>query len=149
MKINEIICEAFDSDIDYTVVRATNDLFTTKAVINGRTIVFNAQANEEGMEEIPEIVWEVDFYEKAPGKMTYGKSGSGGEMRVFSFVLSSLKELAARYSAETIRFSSHRADENRTKLYHRMISRMAPSLGFKLVDVMSSSTDDIFVLKKV
>ena len=145
MRIREVISEAFDSNVDYSVVRATNDLFTTKAIINNRTIIFNSQ----GSDEDNEVVWEVDFYEKSPGKMTYGKSGSGGEMKVFSFIINSLKELAERYNPDTVKFSSHRADENRTKLYHRMISKIAPTIGFRLDNVTASYADDIFTLKKV
>lgn len=147
MRADEFIVEAFTSQVPFNVVRATNELFTTKATIGERDIVFNAQGNEEGTQGA--VVWEVDFYEKTPGNMTFGKTGSGGEMQVFSFVIDSLKELAARYHPDTIRFSSHKADENRTKLYQRMLGKIAPSLGYQLTDVESSGSDDIFVIKKV
>lgn len=153
MKIQELVLEAFDSNVPYDIVRAGNDLFTTKAVVNDRAIVFNAAANEEGTEG--SIVWEVDFYEKTPGNMTFSKSGSGGEMQVFSFVIDSLKELAARYHPETIRFSSHKADMNRSKLYQRMIAKIAPGIGYQLADLKSAAgigaggADDVFVLKRI
>lgn len=136
--------EAFTSNVPYTVVRSTNDLFTTKATIGNRVIVFNAGSNEEG----PDIVWEVIFYEKRTGNMTYAKSGAGNEMKVFSFVIRSLEELAARYHPSQIRFSSHRADKNRTSLYQRMISKIAPKLGYQLSDIVSSAADDIFILDR-
>jgi len=144
--VKESLDEAFTSQVPYTVVRAGNDLFTTRATIGGRDIVFNAQGNEEGSRG--DVVWEVDFYEKTPGNMTFGKSGSGGEMQVFSFVIDSLKELVARYQPARVRFSSHKADENRTKLYQRMLGRIAPSMGYQLADVISSGSDDIFVIKR-
>lgn len=149
MRAQEFITEAFDSSVDYTVVRASNELFTTKASIGGRDIIFNAQSNDESMDSEPNIVWEVVFYEKRPGNMTYGKSGSGGEMQVFSFVLDSLKELAARYSPETIRFSAHKEDGNRSTLYQRMIAKVAPKAGYKLSDVETGGADDIFVLTSI
>jgi hypothetical protein len=139
--------EAFTSQVPYTIVRSGNDLFTTKATIKNREVVFSAASYEEGSQG--DIVWEIDFYEKAPGIMTFGKSGAGGEMQVFSFVINSFRELIARYQPETIRFSSHKADENRSKLYHRMLVRIAPSLGYQLADVISGTADDIFVIKKV
>lgn len=147
MRSIEFINEAFDSQVPYNVVRASNDLFTTRATIGDRDVVFNSQGNNEGAQGT--VVWEVDFYEKTPGNMTFGKSGSGGEMQVFSFVINSLKELAARYHPDTIRFSSHKADENRTKLYQRMLTKIAPGLGYQLTDVESGGSDDIFVIKKV
>jgi hypothetical protein len=152
MKIYELVSEAFTSKIPYDVVRSTNDLFTTKATIGDRVIVFNAAANEEGTQG--NIVWEVDFYEKTPGNITFSKTGSGGEMQVFSFVIDSLKELASRHHPETIRFSSHKADMNRSKLYQRMIAKIAPSLGYQLADLKTAtgftgSADDVFVLKRI
>ena len=147
MRATEFINEAFNSQVPYSVVRSSNELFTTRATIGDRDIVFNAQGNSEGTQG--EVVWEVDFYEKTPGNMTFGKSGSGSELQVFSFVIDSLKELAARYHPDTIRFSSHKADENRTKLYQRMLTKIAPGLGYQLTDVESGGSDDIFVIKKV
>jgi hypothetical protein len=147
MRSIEFINEAFDSQVPYNVVRASNDLFTTRATIGDRDVVFNSQGNTEGAQGT--VVWEVDFYEKTPGNMTFSKSGSGSELQVFSFVINSLKELAARYHPDTIRFSSHKADENRTKLYQRMLTKIAPGLGYQLTDVESGGSDDIFVIKKV
>ena len=152
MKILELV-EAFDSKIPYDVVRSSPELFTTKATIGDRAIIFNAAANEEGMGMEPEIVWEVDFYEKTPGNITFSKTGSGGEMQVFSFIIDSLKELAARHHPETIRFSSHKADMNRSKLYQRMIAKLAPGIGYHLADLKSApgytgGADDVFVLKR-
>jgi hypothetical protein len=147
MRSIEFINEAFDSQVPYNVVRASNDLFTTRATIGDRDVVFTAQGRTEGAQGT--VVWEVDFYEKTPGNMTFSKSGSGSELQVFSFVINSLKELAARYHPDTIRFSSHKADENRTKLYQRMLTKIAPGLGYQLTDVESGGSDDIFVIKKV
>jgi len=149
MKASEFITEAFDSIVPYEVTRATNDLFTTRAEINNRNIIFNAQGNDEGNGFESNVVWEVDFYEKTPGNMSFGLTGAGGEMKVFSFIIDSLKELKARYSPETIRFTSHKADGNRTKLYQRMIDKIAPSIGYKLSDIKSSTADDVFVLTSV
>lgn len=149
MKAYEIISETFTSNVPYDVVRATNDLFTTKANVNNRNIIFNAEANDESVDLESNVVWEVNFYEKTVGNMTYGKSGSGGEMKVFSFIIDSLKELISRYSPETVRFSSHKNDSNRSTLYQRMISKIAPKLGYKLADIQTGSADDIFVLKSI
>jgi len=149
MKAREFITEAFDSSVPYEVTRATNDLFTTRAEINNRIIIFDAQANDESTDNEPKIVWEFLFYEKRLGNATHGKTGSGGEMKVFSFVIDSLKELVARYNPEILRFGSHQEDGNRTKLYQRMIDKIAPSIGYKLSDIKSSTSDDIFVLDRI
>ena len=136
--------EAFTSQVPYNVVRGTNDLFTTKATIGNRDIVFNASKYGE-----KEEIWEVDFYEKTPGNMSFGKTGGGGEMQVFSFVIDSLKELTNIYSPDSVRFSSHKSDQNRSKLYQRMIAKIAPSLGYQLADVDSSGYDDIFTIDRI
>ena len=140
--VNSKLDEAFTSQVPYDVMRAGNDIFTTRASIGGRGVVFNAAEEDGG-------VWEVDFSERTPGNMTFKKTGAGNEMQVFSFVIDSLKELVARYQPAAIKFSSAKADENRTKLYHRMLTRLAPAMGYQLTDVKSQTTDDVFIINRV
>lgn len=144
MRADEIIVqEVFDSNVQGKLVRATNDLFTTRAEIAGRSITFNASRYEQGMEPDAATVWEIEFTERTPGNLTYGKSGSGAELQVFAFVIESLKELISRYQPELIEFSSHKADGNRTSLYRRIGSKIKIP-GYKLVHVDSSGTSDMF-----
>lgn len=145
MRIKDII-ESFDSDVKGTLVRATNDLFTTSAQIGNRKIIFNASMYEAGMDINPEHVWEIEFTEKSSQTgTTYGKSGSGNELQVFSFVIESLKELVSRYSPSMIRFDSHKADGNRTSLYKRLARRIKLP-GYHLADVESGNHSDFFTI---
>lgn len=147
MKINEIT-ESFDSVVQGQIVRATNNLFTTSAAIGNRKIVFNASSYEAGSDIAPVTIWEVEFTEKSNDTgTTYGKSGSGNELQVFSFVIDSLNVLVARYAPAEITFSSHKADGNRTSLYRRMANRIKIP-GYHLSDVESDSTSDIFRIVK-
>lgn len=145
MKIRDLI-EAFDTPVKGQITAARPNMFKTRAKIGEREILVNAVAsqNEQGEE-----VWEVNFVERAPGRgTTFGKSGSGNEMAVFSFVLDSLKEFVARYSPQQVEFSAARGDRNRSQLYQRMISRgIIP--GFRLIKTTQGPTDDIFTLQNV
>ena len=144
MKISDFsLIESFDSNVQGMLVRATNDLFTTKAEIGNRTIIFNAS----GFEEDSKFKWEIEFTEKTTGNITYGKSGSGNEMQVFSFVIDSIKELISRYNPDEITFGSHKADNNRSSLYKRMATRIKLP-GYHLADVESDSYTDIFSIVK-
>jgi hypothetical protein len=143
MRANEII-ESLDSDVESRLVRATNDLFTTEAIINNRKIIFNASKFSEILNGVEQEPWEIEFTEKSSAiGPTYGKSGNGGELQVFSFVIESMKELAARYSPDAMVFTSHKADGNRTSLYKRIGSRISIP-GYHLADVEDVGPSDHF-----
>lgn len=143
MKIKEIT-ESFDSVVQGQLVRATNDHFTTSAVIGDRKIIFNASSYESENNNTPITIWEVEFTEKSNGTgSTYGKSGSGNELQVFSFVIDSINALVARYAPAEITFDSHKADGNRTSLYRRIGNRIKIP-GYHLADVAMGSVSDTF-----
>jgi hypothetical protein len=146
MKASDFVKESFDSQVQGKLVRATNDLFTTRATIGNRDIIFNATCYLPD-EQRKNGSWEIEFTEKTVGNTTYGKSGSGNEMQVFSFVIESIKELIARYTPLEIQFSSHKADGNRTKLYQRMAARIKLP-GYKLMPIDSSGVDDHFTFTR-
>ena len=126
MRAKEFVTEVFTSNVSGELVRATSDLYTTKARIGGRTIVFNAAQFEN---DYGESVWEIDFveYEKNGIGATFGKTGSGSELQVFSFVIESIKDLIATYHPDELIFTSSKADKNRSKLYQRMLNRVKVS----------------------
>jgi hypothetical protein len=137
MKIRDVILtEIFDSNVSGTLVRATADLFTTEATIGDRKIVFNAA-------ELGKNTWEIEFFERHRGSMTYGKTGSGSEMQVFSFIIESINELISRYHPDEITFSSHKADGNRSALYSRIIGKIKVQ-GYHLSEIVSDQNADIF-----
>jgi hypothetical protein len=137
-----IIFESFDSDVSGRIVRATADHFTIETELAGRKIVFNAAVN------IPDEVrrdgdWEIEFIEKKGTKVTYGKTGSGSEMQVFSFVIACIKELTARYHPASISFDSHKKDMNRSKLYQRMVQKIKIP-GYHPLEKSQTDTTDTF-----
>jgi hypothetical protein len=146
MRASEFITEVFTSNVSSEVVRATSDLYTTKATIGGRVIVFNASQydDDEG-----KSIWEIDFteYEKDGTGTTFRKTGSGGELQVFSFVIESIKDLIASYHPDQLTFTSHKADDNRTKLYQRMLNRIKVP-GYHAAPIDSGEYDDYFKIVK-
>jgi len=146
MRATEFITEVFTSNVSSEVVRATSDLYTTKATIGGRVIVFNASQydDDEG-----KSIWEIDFteYEKDGTGTTFRKTGSGGELQVFSFVIESIKDLIASYHPDQLTFTSHKADDNRTKLYQRMLNRIKVP-GYHAAPIDSGEYDDYFKIVK-
>lgn len=146
MRANEFLNEVFTSNVSSEVVRATSDLYTTKATIGGRVIVFNASQydDDEG-----KSIWEIDFteYEKDGTGTTFRKTGSGNELQVFSFVIESIKDLISSYHPDQLTFTSHKADDNRTKLYQRMLNRIKVP-GYHAAPVDSGEYDDYFKIVK-
>lgn len=128
MKLNEIL----NKKIDYEVVRAVGTLFHTQATINDREIHFSAIDEEDGS-------WELSFGEKkAGGKVSYGKTGSGGELEVFSMVKASIEEFVQRYQPEQMHFTADKdGDEKgntRADVYERLMKRFKiPGYSFKRV----------------
>lgn len=144
MKITDIIAESFDSDVKGKIVKAGPGYFHTKADIGTRTILFSAAASPAG-----ENQWEIEFLENTKKGQTFTKSGSGNEMQVFSFVIESIKEFVARYHPEVITFNSHKADQNRSKLYARMMRRVSSVLpGYSEAPVSSTDSSDTFTIVK-
>lgn len=145
MKITDIIAESFNTDVKGRVVKAGNNFFSTVADIGDRTILFNAAVfGPTGANQ-----WEIDFLEKTSKGPTYGKSGSGSEMQVFAFVIDSLKELVSKYHPESVVFNSHKADQNRSKLYARMMKRVPAVLpGYIPAPVSSTDSSDTFTIIK-
>lgn len=148
MRANEFLNESLTSNIPYKIVNADNNAFSTIAWFDSsRSVTFNANSMEVFGK--PDH-WEVEFYEEKLGKrgLTFAKTGSGSELQVFSFVIKSLTEMIERYNPEVIRFGSDKSDENRTRLYKRMVDRFAPKLGYELDRLLSRTRDDMFVIKR-
>lgn len=120
MKLQELF-EAFNSKVDYDVVAHTSSKYQLEATITGRRIkvVFSKIESESDG-------WDFEFYEQTKnGKWTTGKTGSGGELEVFTFVQSALKEFIDVYHPETIEFNAFDEDDSkRGRLYQKIIKKM-------------------------
>lgn len=143
MKLSEIT-ESFDSKVPYTVVRASNDSFITKAYIGNRTIMFTANMIETGLDIEPIYSWEIEFLEKSTNwDYTYSKTGSGSELQVFSFIIDSIKELIERYRPDEIQFASENTDENRSSVYSRLANKIKIP-GYHLNSINKNSRSSKF-----
>jgi hypothetical protein len=132
------IPESLDSDIQSTVSAHASE-FRTRATIGNRNVDFEALKYSSANK------WEIAFTESRPGRKYVSKTGSGSELQVFSFVIASIKEFIARYAPESVEFSSHKDDGNRTSLYNRIINRIKID-GYHLQDVESGTYDDRFII---
>lgn len=118
------ILEIFDSTTQYEVVQANKSKFVTKQTIEGRDIIFVALLDDGSAE--------VEFKEVKAGAKdksgTYALTGSGGEIKVFSMVGRSLKELANRYRPDMISFTAEK-EPNHTKradIYEKLVKKFLP-----------------------
>jgi len=113
MKIKEVLSEVFNSNVRATLVKNNANAFIVKAEIGNRIIKFTAAGGSGD--------WEIDFVEQSPEKGdTFGKTGSGNELQVFSFVIDCIKEVIAIHQPDRVSFTSDKSDVNRTKLYARI-----------------------------
>lgn len=134
----EPLAEAFDSDVDGTILQNTPELFRVRAIIAGRQIRF--------MAALTKGEWDVVFIEHGKTGSTTSKTGSGGAMEVFSFVMECIKKLIELRKPEVISFTSEVSDENRTSLYTRLAKRYTPKEYEVTVD--TRGTSDLFTFKR-
>ena len=135
MKAIEIVNEVFNSNVPGKVTRKTATTFQTRATIGERDIIFDGEGRDGE--------WEVAFTENHPKTgSTFGKTGSGNELQVFSFVLESLQLLISIYSPVSVEFTSEKSDGNRSQLYSR-IARKVKVPGYHL-DVEDRVHRDLF-----
>jgi hypothetical protein len=70
-----------------------------------------------------------DLKDKIQGTKNFGVVGTGNQGKVFSTVMAALKELIKSVSPKQLQFSAE--EPSRMKLYKRMVSKFASSLGYK------------------
>jgi hypothetical protein len=123
--------ELLDRKIPYTVLKETGSVFKTSAVINGRIIVFTAAEETPG-------VWDLEFSEKNknnPVLTTYGSTGSGAELEVFSMIKDSILEFVQRYEPTSMVFTADVDGSARVALYDRLIKKFKlPGYEYKKSD---------------
>lgn len=130
-----IVKEALDKPTDWQIVKHEDDRFTASFMSNGRKIIFDAEPDYRNKD-----IWEIGFEErketiKFQGHQQYNttikKSGSGKEFEVFATVKAIIDEFIKLYNPKQIEISSFKGEENRGKLYARMIKNNLPS-GWKM-----------------
>ena len=134
--------ELFDSKIDYKIVKESEREFHTRATIEGRDILFTASISDYILDHEGNVTCEEAYVEFAEVKKpesrydseewNYDVTGSGGEMKVFSMVGASLKELVYLYKPAIIKFSAEKDkkdkkdSEKRANLYEKLIKKFIP-----------------------
>lgn len=119
MRVFELLGEAFNTNALYKPKEVSADTFETEAEIGGRTIRFAASKITNNGK------WEVEFYERNKhGGTTFGASGSGSATKVFSMVLSSLKEFIEVYAPTSFELTAE--GDSRASLYRKIATRHCP-----------------------
>lgn len=141
MKLEDLF-EAFDSKVDYDVVKHTADSYILEAEINGRTIrvSFTKSAAD---------TWDFEFKEKSGSKWTTAATGSGGELQVFSFVKEALMEFLELFHPETVEFTAFEEDgSTRGRLYEKFFKKYKhPNYNLE-VGKSRSRNDTYFTMKR-
>jgi hypothetical protein len=97
--------------------------------------------------------WVVDFLRD--GKM--GVTGGGDQMRIFATVISVIEEFIKKESADEIRFSAEKSDDedekgvkvgSREKLYTRLVKRFSDRMGYKSKQKTDSLQTKFILTKK-
>jgi len=146
MKVQELF-EIADTKFDLKVNAADKSNFMTSAEVDGRTIIFNARLMDrvkvpgKVKKKVAATPWEVEFTtEDEDGEQTFLPTELGGEFKIMSFVIQSLKEFVKKVKPEVITFTSSKMDaRNRSSLYTKLFSRALP--GYSLI---TKDRDDVY-----
>lgn len=151
MRSTEFISEVFNSDIRGKIIKSTSRGFAMSADIGDRQINFHAAIYDSDSDSNSNT-WEIDFMEKNKKGHTFSKTGSGNELQVFSFIIECIKDFVFRYHPEAIIFNSEKSDNNRSKLYKKLLlrtSKLIPGYSFNCdTGINSTPCYDNFVIKK-
>lgn len=78
-------------------------------------------------------MWEIHFYnENYPDMQGSLVTGDGDAFRVFATVIEIVKRMLADAKPEIVSIKSKADEPSRTKLYNRLIDRLAPELGYNV-----------------
>ena len=143
MRASEFLIESLDTNIEYKVVNNDPKHFTASAEIDGFVIVFEARRGAPGH-------WSIIFYQynQLSSRVAYGRTGSGSELVVFSFVMKSLTEFLNKYKPSYVYFTAVKAESSRVRLYSRMVKKYADRLGYTMTDPGQSPAVEKFLLTR-
>lgn len=135
-----MLAEAFNGKAEYTVLKADKYKFITRQQIGDRDIVFLGDITTDGDADIEFAEMPVDTplkdYHK---KGTYALTGSGNEVKVFTMINHSLKELVSRYEPSRIYFSAEKdGNGKRPSVYEKMLTRALPQYEITKYDSSAS-----------
>lgn len=143
-----IINEILNSNHEVKIIRNASSAFTTKIVIGGREIVFDARHSPSN------INWVVSFSEIKLGghedSGTHKKTQSGFEFEVFSSIKTSLDLFIKTKNPEEFSFSASKHDDgklNRSSLYKKFVKRF-PIKGYSYEIIDENYNDTFYFTKK-
>lgn len=138
-----LVQEILNKKTDYEVIRASSNAFRAKAEINGRTIMFSAEDEDESGE------WGIAFSEiDSKGRRTYKQTGSGGELEVFSMIKDCMLEFVERYQPAMMKFTADKDNgaDTRANAYERLIKRFNVP-GYTYKRTKQDNHDDFVFIK--
>jgi hypothetical protein len=162
MRAAEFLNESFDSNVPITVMIQNRIEYQTSTIISDRKLIFNAAWHGK------HSTWQIAFAEVVDKKygpierigaamsgdksktykdISFDITGSGGQMAVFSFVISSIKQFVNLYHPRVFFFEAKKQGA-RADLYSRMVSRIKIP-GYELTDIGKEDTNTkYFVIKQ-
>jgi len=124
--------------------------WTTTANSPTHTIKFLGQSRDK--KNGPGLAWEFEFGTRPHndrGLSSYDVTGEGDAQRVLATAVAAIKMFINDVEPASVTFTADKGDDgtSRTKLYQRMVQRLAPQLGFKPI-VQKGDAIDTFTLVK-
>ena len=126
--------------------------WSTKATSPTHTIKFVGKSTDR--KKGPGLAWEFEFstvpHRGGDGRQSFDKTGEGDAQRVFATAISAIKMFIQDVEPAMITFTADKGDDgaSRTKLYQRMVQRLAPQLGFKPIVAKGDSMDTFTLVKE-
>ena len=124
--------------------------WTTKANSPTHTIKFLGQSKDK--KKGPGLAWEFEFGTRphhSGALSNYEVTGEGDAQRILATAVAAIKLFVNEVDPSMVTFTADKGDDgtSRTKLYQRMVQRLAPQLGFKPI-VQKGDAMDTFTLVK-
>ncbi|WP_407304126.1 hypothetical protein [Acinetobacter sp.] len=154
MKLDELL----DKPTEFKILQNEPHAYYASFNVAGREIQFFA-SNEGAEDDVDEGEWDISFGElqmkkrqmRMPGQsaeyqdLNYGKTGSGGELEVFSTLKAILVKFIKERDPEVITFSADKNDGNRAKLYARMFKKNLPP-GWELQSEPGADHEPVYFM---
>ena len=125
--------------------------WATKATTPTHTIKFLGKSSDR--KNGPGLAWEFMFgtvpHRGGDGYQNFDVTGEGDAQRVLATAVAAIKLFVDETDPAMITFTADKGDDgtSRTKLYQRMVQRLAPQMGFKPI-VAKGDNQDTFTLVK-
>lgn len=147
MRLSEFVTETFDSVHRMTLDKNSGHDYIVSSVVDNKKVVFRATRTLSILDgKTPS--WEIVFWiVDDKGDDRYDRTGTGNQLKIFSFVIQSLKDFIIDKDPEMIEFSASKADGNRVRLYSKLASKVNSS-GYVQAGTVDGKHDKYFVFKK-